>query len=260
MQQCSPLFSERCTAAVLPARISVIAAGFSGLRSRVCIEAGRLSPMNPASLFFNRGRLPIGFCILGSWLVLLTGCRILRSPAPNTAPPVVGMFPTLHGAAYLRTTVPAAATPETVRHMLTVSGIGLRVGGMALSERELALIARGLRHRGYAEVDCRRSPGLVRWLVFSAHAASGEGGGTPVLSLEAGYWRSPPDGHHPGVCIASDVQQKDVVRDIYGQPRLRSSWDGRQGDISVRVSRFSVYPDGAEEHWEVLYTFPASIE
>lgn len=172
-------------------------------------------------------------------LLLFAGCRTVEPPRR----PVAYLFPSVRTMAEVQGMQRYGISLGELTAVLDQIGCGPLLRQAGLLDGELATIVRGLAHRGYSELDARRSPGTIQWLSF---------GGLPGGELEivAGFRELPPKGCRAGL----DPQRASVVatevrQDAYGRRQVVSSWSADAAQL-----RELRWPDGGPAvYWEMRW-------
>ena len=102
--------------------------------------------------------------ILFFMLWILAGCVDPGYQPPQR--PLAYMYPTLMPGTQLRQLKSVEISVEEVRERLEFLGFWEPLVSAGLTEVELSIVARSLAHRGYAELDARRTHSQVRWVAF----------------------------------------------------------------------------------------------
>jgi hypothetical protein len=76
------------------------------------------------------------------------------------------MYPTLMPGTQLRELKAVEVTVAVLRENLKTLGLWEPLVAAGLTETELTTVVRSLAHRGYAELDARRTQSQVRWVAF----------------------------------------------------------------------------------------------
>ena len=97
-------------------------------------------------------------------LFLLCGCVDTGYQPPQR--PLAYMYPTLMPGTQLRQLRGVEVTVALLRQRLEGLGLWEPLVAAGLTEQELATVVRSLSHRGYAELDARRTKSPVRWVAF----------------------------------------------------------------------------------------------
>ena len=97
-------------------------------------------------------------------LLLLFGCVDPGYQPPQR--PLAYMYPTLMPATQLRQLHSVEVTVAMLQEYLESLGLWEPLVAAGLTEGELATVVRSLSHRGYAELDARRTTSQVRWVAF----------------------------------------------------------------------------------------------
>lgn len=183
--------------------------------------------------------------IFFSVALLLSGCQRFTPPVQ----PNVSLFPTVFPVRILEHATPAELAEGGVRRSLGHTGWEDGLGPFGLDETNAELIVRGLRQRGYAELDARRAGGPIRWIAFRA-LPDGE-----TLLLTAGYDRRPPAPHLTGTDLAVPAREQSRL-DAYSYPIQVHSWQGRREGIPMVVERIVPLVKGREGYWEIRHLMP----
>ncbi|MBQ4479007.1 MAG: hypothetical protein II943_00015 [Victivallales bacterium] len=97
-------------------------------------------------------------------VVCLAGCVDPGYQPPQR--PLAYMYPTLMPGTQLRRLHPVEVTVATLKEYLAALELWEPLVAAGLTESELATVVRSLSHRGYAELDARRTTSQVRWVAF----------------------------------------------------------------------------------------------
>ena len=95
---------------------------------------------------------------------MLCGC-LSNAPLPPERP-VAYMYPSAIHAEMLSLLKPVAAGESQLDELLRLLGVKVDLVKFGLTPQELETVSRGLRRRGYAELDCRRTKCPVRMVIF----------------------------------------------------------------------------------------------
>ena len=180
---------------------------------------------------------------------LSAGCRTPFEPPTR---PIANLYPTVYPSTILGEVKPGAVPLRRLGELLQETGLlaPLTVAGMW--RQELETVVRGLAHRGYAEIDARRSDCRVRWVVFRLQTLS-----TGLcLVLEAGGDDMSPAARYFGIDTAAAPKVADRT-DIYGRRSLLQTWTttGDRGEGTIRrVCR----TDGLLLYWEIEARIPTA--
>ena len=97
-------------------------------------------------------------------VVCLSGCVDPGYQPPQR--PLAYMYPTLMPGTQLRELKAVEVTVAVLRENLKTLGLWEPLVAAGLTETELTTVVRSLAHRGYAELDARRTKSQVRWVAF----------------------------------------------------------------------------------------------
>ena len=104
--------------------------------------------------------------ILTAVLALCYGCATYQPPER----PVAFMVPTLTRGGSLQALHRLRVSPDLLRSHLEEQQFWEPLRQAGLEESELETISRGLRLRGYAELDARRTASPLQWVIFCGSA------------------------------------------------------------------------------------------
>jgi hypothetical protein len=186
--------------------------------------------------------VPFGLC-----LVLIAG--LLSCGCPQFLPPIeptVSLFPTVFPVAILDQSSPVDLSPAALQEVIRHAGWQDGFGKFGLSESNLRLLARGLRNRGYAELDARRAGGAIRWVAFRVLP------GGKTLAATAGYDSRPPAAHLVGADLAK-APTESSRRDAYNYPLHVEAWQGRRTNVPMVVEHIVPLTEGQKGHWEIRH-------
>jgi hypothetical protein len=96
--------------------------------------------------------------------LLLSGCLSSGHYPPER--PVAYMYPSVMRAQNLSLMKGCPADESAIEAKLDELGVRAILEQYGLVRAELQTIARGIRNRGYAELDCRRTKCPVRFVIF----------------------------------------------------------------------------------------------
>ena len=182
--------------------------------------------------------------------ILMAGAGCISRPRDRI--PVAFLFPTLYSTQILDQVTPFSISAMRLGDLLDRLGVGRELRRAGLSERELAVVSRGLRSRGYAELDARKSAVGVRWVSFRGERASG---GTPMLHITAGFWARPDLPREFVFDVQKDKAKWHERCDPYGVPQLMQVWAGK-GPYSPVLRRVVDAFDHSQSHWEFEVAVP----
>ena len=97
-------------------------------------------------------------------LLLLFGCVDPGYQPPQR--PLAYMYPTLMPGTHLQQLKAVEVTVAALGEYLKTLGLWEPLVSAGLTDGELTTVARSLAHRGYAELDARRTKSSVRWVAF----------------------------------------------------------------------------------------------
>ncbi len=205
-----------------------------------------LSPSHTATRKrFPMHRAPSVLCLSLAIGLLGVGCQQFNPPVQ----PNVSLFPTVFPVRVLdqsaATDLPVACLEEVIQHASWQDGFGQ----FGLSEANADLIVRGLRRRGYAELDARRAGGTIRWVAFRVLP------GGDTMAVTAGYDRRPPAAHLAGTDLTV-APTESPRRDAYNYPLKIETWQGQRGNVPMEVEHILPLAEGREEHWEIRHLVP----
>lgn len=173
------------------------------------------------------------------------GCHQFNPPLE----PNVSLFPTVFPVRILDQSsaadLPVASIREVIGHAGWMDGFGT----FGLSDANLDLIARGLRRRGYAELDARRAGGTIRWIAFRV-LPDGD-----TLAVTAGYDQRPPAAHLMGTDLTAPPVE-GPRQDAYNYPLRVDSWQGQRANVPMTVEHIVPLVKDREEHWEIRHLVP----
>ena len=98
--------------------------------------------------------------------MLMCGCATYQPPER----PVAFMVPTLTRGGSLQALHRLRVSPDLLRSHLEEQQFWEPLRKVGLEESELETISRGLRLRGYAELDARRTASPLQWVMFFGSA------------------------------------------------------------------------------------------
>ena len=98
--------------------------------------------------------------------LLLLACGCVEPGYQPPSRPLAYMYPTLMSGTHLRQLAAVEVTATVLRERLSALGLWEPLVSAGLTEAELATVVRSLAHRGYAELDARRTKSSVRWVAF----------------------------------------------------------------------------------------------
>ena len=186
-----------------------------------------------------------------AWLPLLCFCIAGCRSTKDGGTPLAFMFPTLYSTRILDTTTPLSVSAEQIEAVMRDLKAFRPLHQAGMKRTELHVVARGLRNRGYAELDARRSGSSVRWVSFRGDTPESEE--EPVLVVTVGYWARPA-GPRP---VAGLPESRDPVsskrHDPYGVPQNILSWRGEGPRAPVLRKVLNAF-DGNVSHWEIEVT------
>ncbi|MBR6471311.1 MAG: hypothetical protein IKS83_05910 [Victivallales bacterium] len=104
--------------------------------------------------------------ILFSLSALLWVCGCVDPGYQPPQRPLAYMYPTLMSGTQLRQLKAIEVSVAELRARLELLGLWEPLEMAGLTEAELATVVRSLAHRGYAELDARRTKSQVRWVAF----------------------------------------------------------------------------------------------
>jgi hypothetical protein len=137
---------------------------------------------------------------------------------------------------------------SSLRDVFVHAGWQSSFGSGGVSETNLRLLARGLRNRGYAELDARRARGPIRWVAFQV-MKDGE-----TLIATAGYDSRPPAAHMAGATLRAKPAES-TRRDAYNYPLAVETWQGRRTNVPMVVEQVVPLVSGRQGHWEIRHFF-----
>ncbi|MBN2450417.1 MAG: hypothetical protein JXR77_08505 [Lentisphaeria bacterium] len=182
--------------------------------------------------------------------VLLWGAGC-RTPVAPPVRPVANLFPTLQPVTVLEGLEPSDVADASLAEMLEEAGVLDPLRHWGLTTAELGTAARGLRRRGYAEIDARRCACPVRWVVLRTLAVTEA---LRELRVEAGHADVPGIAREYGIDVATEPGERATRHDVYGRGSEVWSWHGGRGGRACTVRR--VYgPAGGTVHWETEIRF-----
>lgn len=188
--------------------------------------------------------MPRLFLIL-ALVLLVCGCQRFTPPLQ----PNVSLFPTAFPVRILDQSAPTELPVVGLRQMFEHTGWEDGLGSFGLSESNADLIARGLRQRGYAELDARRTEGSIRWIVLRVLP------GNHTLLATAGYERRPPANHLAGTSLAQPALVSTRF-DAYNYPINVHTWQGLRANVPMTVEHVLPAVKGREEYWEIRHLIP----
>lgn len=187
---------------------------------------------------------PRAFAILALAL-LACGCQRFTPPLQ----PNVSLFPTAFPVRILDQSAATELPVASLRQVFAHTGWEDGLGSFGLSESNAELLARGLRQRGYAELDARRTEGSIRWIVLRVLP------GNQALLATAGYERRPPKAHLAGTELTQPAQVNTRF-DAYNYPITVHSWQGLRANVPMTVEHVMPVVKGREEYWEIRHLIP----
>jgi hypothetical protein len=187
-------------------------------------------------------RAPYGLCFVLVAGLLTCGCPQFLPPIE----PTVSLFPTVFPVAILDQSSPVDLSPAALREVIQHASWQDGFGKFGLSEANLGLLARGLRRRGYAELDARRAGAAIRWVAFRA-LPDGK-----TLVATAGYDSRPPAAHLAGVDM-SKAPTESTRRDAYNYPLRVEAWQGKRTNVPMIVEHVVPLAEGQKGHWEIRH-------
>lgn len=105
-------------------------------------------------------------CFLFGLLALLLACGCVNPGYQPPQRPLAYMYPTLMPGTQLRQLRAVEVTAATLKEYLEALELWEPLVAAGLTEDELATVVRSLSHRGYAELDARRTTSPVQWVAF----------------------------------------------------------------------------------------------
>ncbi|MBO4619190.1 MAG: hypothetical protein J5654_03695 [Victivallales bacterium] len=97
-------------------------------------------------------------------MLLLSGCVDPGYQPPQR--PLAYMYPTLMPGTQLQQLKSVEVTVALLGEHLKTLGLWEPLVAAGLTDGELTTVVRSLAHRGYAELDARRTKSSVRWVAF----------------------------------------------------------------------------------------------
>ncbi len=177
--------------------------------------------------------------------LLVCGCQRFTPPLQ----PNVSLFPTAFPVRILDQSAATELPVASLRQVFEHTGWEDGLGSFGLSESNADLIARGLRQRGYAELDARRTEGAIRWIVLRVLP------GNQTLLATAGYEHRPPKAHLAGTDL-SQPPAESTRADAYNYPINVRSWQGRRTNVPMTVEHVQPVVKGRGEYWEIRHLIP----
>jgi len=170
----------------------------------------------------------------------LCGCSTVLPPAR----PVAYMFPTVLPMSALEECIPRETTVADIEACLARSELKASLLEMGLQPGDLAIMARGLSKRGYAELDARRVKGRLQW-VSVCYLKAG-------TILRASY-SSLPSGlrKHAEAVQESTEGTLHFERDPYGNVKVITEYPGPKSNSILRQVK-----SPKKSHWEIRWTLP----
>ncbi|MFA6816722.1 MAG: hypothetical protein WCS73_10565 [Lentisphaeria bacterium] len=134
-------------------------------------------------------------------LFLGTSCRTVLPPVS----PVANLYPVVEHPAVLNHSEPFVVTEKKIQNILRESGLYEYLEKANMPPFELSIVCRALKHRGYAELDARRSNSPLHWISFRSM-----NGKTMVICAEFSF-------EHPGIIINGKkiIFKKQINKDYY---------------------------------------------
>lgn len=111
---------------------------------------------------------------------LFIGCSSVQPPKR----PVAYITPSVVPLSTMRDMKPVKADVQFVSALLEKSNLMPLLTEAGMRKLELSIVARGLSERGYAEIDCRKTNSILRWVSFS--------NGINDLTVRASFSKCPP--------------------------------------------------------------------
>lgn len=174
-------------------------------------------------------------------LLLLSACRTVEPPQR----PVAYLFPSVRTMGALEGLQAQDIAVADLAALLDATGCGPLLRQVGLLDQELAIVARGLAKRGYAELDARRSSGPILWVTFA-----GMNGGH--LEITAAFQHLPPESCRAGINPRQPPHEATLGHDLYG--RLQKTLIWKAGRAELR--RWQWTENGPENCWEMRWLFP----
>ncbi|MDX9979390.1 MAG: hypothetical protein RBU25_04990 [Lentisphaeria bacterium] len=187
---------------------------------------------------------PRAFAVLALAL-LACGCQRFTPPVQ----PNVSLFPTAFPVRILDQSAATELPVSSLRQVFEHTGWADGLGSFGLSESNAALLARGLRQRGYAELDARRAEGSIRWIVLRVLP------GNQALLATAGYEHRPPNAHLAGTNLTQPPAESTRT-DAYNYPIKVQTWQGQRANVPMTVEHVRPVVTGREEYWEIRHLIP----
>ena len=97
-------------------------------------------------------------------VILVSGCLSSGHYPPER--PVAYMYPSVMRSQNLAMMKPCVTDEAAIEAKLEALGVKAILGQYGMMRTELQTVVRGLRNRGYAEIDCRRTKCPVRFVIF----------------------------------------------------------------------------------------------
>lgn len=104
------------------------------------------------------------FAIIFLGTILLSGCISSGHYPPER--PVAYMYPSVMRSQNLAMMKPCMTDEAAIDAKLEALGVKAILEEYGMMRTELQTVVRGLRNRGYAEIDCRRTKCPVRFVIF----------------------------------------------------------------------------------------------
>ena len=188
-----------------------------------------------------------------AFVLLLMGCATQELPS---VAPQVALYPTVQSMDVLRTLSPVEMTREELWQALERAETGEVLSKAGLTEEVLDLAVRGLRARGYAELDCRRAfqgkrcPFQV--IVLENREVSG-------LSVRTRYSVRPTKEQAFGLPVEflSEARRLNVAAPN-GEQRVYYRWERKEEGREIVIFQMEHPADvtGSGYFWDVIVTMP----
>lgn len=175
---------------------------------------------------------------MSRWLTALVVCVCVagcRRPGPPQRPMAL-LFPTVYPATVLDNARPVSCTVADIRATLTAAGLDHAAWIRTMPHDQFEVLARGLRERGYAEVDGRRVGESLVWVTFRGTVLGAED--TPALVVTSGYRQVPPGPVSAPLMLREGNAEMITEFDPYGHLREVVEWGPGPEPERVSVRRF----------------------
>jgi hypothetical protein len=177
----------------------------------------------------------------------VVGCR---TPVKPLTVPVANLYPTLNPSSILAGARSVKVAEGDLSALLAHLGALGPLKAHGMGPGEMPLVLRGLERHGYAEIDARRTPCPVRWVVLRGITEESQ----PRLVVEIGFTSAPSAAEESGINLTRPGTLAPPRRDAYGRVSLIEAWRSHTERADIEVRHIS--PPGGGEYWELEYRIP----